>query len=185
MSSCCLPVQTYQPLTRVASGRQDDALSQYQTTERELEEARGALSDHQTQLERCQQELAAGRTERQYLETRITTTQSDCSSYVSPHARSADDLVSCHYCLLYHTNTYYSIGIKTGPTALWSKFVLFCSQEETVKKQTTELRLIQERIIKLETNNTKLQMEKDVLEVRAAHEMVCTMQRVCLRSLCH
>ena len=53
--------------------------------ERELEDARGALTDHQTQLERCQQELSAGRTERQYLETRITTSQSDCSSYVSAH----------------------------------------------------------------------------------------------------
>ena len=44
--------------------------------------------------------------------------------------------------------------------------MFFFLQEETVKKQTTELRLIQERVIKLETNNTKLHMEKEVLEVR-------------------
>ena len=41
-------------------------------------------------------------------------------------------------------------------------------QEETIKKQTTELRVIQERVVKLETSNNKLQLEKDVLEVCGA-----------------
>ena len=65
---------------------QDDAVSQCQTTERDLEEARGALTDHKAQLERCQRDAAAERTERQFLETRISSTQSDCASYVSPSA---------------------------------------------------------------------------------------------------
>ena len=37
-----------------------------------------------------------------------------------------------------------------------------------MKKQTTELRLVQEKVVRLETSNTKLQLEKDVLEVSSS-----------------
>ena len=39
-------------------------------------------------------------------------------------------------------------------------------QDETNKKRERETRSLQERLGRLETTNTKLQLEKEVLEVR-------------------
>ena len=41
-----------------------------------------------------------------------------------------------------------------------------CLQDEANKKRERETRALQERLTRLETTNTKLQLEKEVLEVR-------------------